>query len=96
MADVFLHNLKPNPGSTHSPKRKGRGEGSGRAAPRVPTRRREGIGAHYPVGRHGAAKGDNTMTRTQPHALNWPEARESSSSLTQSNQPIPSCREVLP
>jgi large subunit ribosomal protein L15 len=29
MGDVFLHNLKPNPGSTHSPKRKGRGEGSG-------------------------------------------------------------------
>jgi large subunit ribosomal protein L15 len=29
MGDVFLHNLKPNPGSTHPPKRKGRGEGSG-------------------------------------------------------------------
>lgn len=29
MADVFLHNLKPNPGATHPRKRVGRGEGSG-------------------------------------------------------------------
>lgn len=29
MADVYLHNLKPNPGSKHSRKRVGRGEGSG-------------------------------------------------------------------
>ena len=29
MADVYLHNLKPNPGSKHSRKRVGRGAGSG-------------------------------------------------------------------
>ncbi len=29
MGDIFLHNLKPNPGAHHSKKRVGRGEGSG-------------------------------------------------------------------
>jgi large subunit ribosomal protein L15 len=29
MADVYLHNLKPDPGARHSRKRVGRGEGSG-------------------------------------------------------------------
>jgi large subunit ribosomal protein L15 len=29
MGDVFLHNLRPDPGATHSRKRVGRGEGSG-------------------------------------------------------------------
>jgi large subunit ribosomal protein L15 len=29
MADIFLHNLEPDPGSRHSKKRVGRGEGSG-------------------------------------------------------------------
>ncbi len=29
MGDVFLHNLRPDPGSKHSRKRVGRGEGSG-------------------------------------------------------------------
>jgi len=29
MGDIFLHNLKPDPGAKHSKKRVGRGEGSG-------------------------------------------------------------------
>src|ERR1035437_1838313 len=29
MGDIFLHNLRPDPGSRHSKKRVGRGEGSG-------------------------------------------------------------------